>query len=108
MEEVKGVFKKQAAFKLTLRAKRGLLDMGQKGACTKDHLYLKGYLSVKEYMENGGNYEDLYLGKVGVEHIGLLKKIPDIRPPLFIPHDLVQSSIHDFVPSKKERKKKEG
>jgi uncharacterized protein (TIGR02421 family) len=68
-------FTKNDAWILTLRAKRGLKDTSKPGAFTKDHLYLKGFLKVKSYVEGGGDIKRLYVGKIGVEHIPLLKYI---------------------------------
>jgi uncharacterized protein (TIGR02421 family) len=68
-------FPKGDAWTLTLRAKRGLKDSSKPGAFTKDHLYLKGFLKVKKFAENGGDMRKLYVGKVGVEHVPLLDYI---------------------------------
>ncbi len=65
-------FPKQEAWTLALRSKRGLTDTSKKGGFTKDHIYLKGFLRVKEYVEKGGNLKKLYIGKIGLEHVPLI------------------------------------
>lgn len=78
-------FDKQLAWKLTLRAKRGLIDTSQPGACTKDLVYLKGYVDVKNYVQKGGKLENLYYGKIGIQHIELMDKIPGLVHPYYLP-----------------------
>jgi uncharacterized protein (TIGR02421 family) len=68
-------FPRNDAWILTLRSKRGLTDTSKPGAFTKDHIYLKGFLKVKNFAENGGDMEKLYVGKIGVEHVPLLDYI---------------------------------
>lgn len=65
-------FPKNDAWTLALRSKRGLKDTSKPGGFTKDHIYLKGFLKVKDFVENGGNLKKLYVGKIGVEHVPLL------------------------------------
>ena len=66
-------FSKEEAWILTLRAKRGLIDTSKAGACPKDYLYLAGLYKVKEFVRKGGSIKDLYIGKIGTEHVPLLK-----------------------------------
>ncbi len=82
---LKKYFAKSLAFRLTIRAKRGLKDTSLPGACTKDIAYLKGYLAVKEYIKKGGDVDKLYYGKVGVQHTALLDKIPGLIHPYYLP-----------------------
>ena len=60
------------AYTITLRVKRGLKYTKQPGGHTKDHIYLKGFYIVKDFVRKGGNLKDLYVGKIGVEHVPLL------------------------------------
>lgn len=78
-------FDKQLAFRLTLRAKRGLADTSQPGACTKDLVYLKGYVDIKKYIQKGGELDKLYYGKIGLQHIELMDKIPGLIHPYYLP-----------------------
>ncbi len=68
-------FPKETAFNLTLRAKRGIADTSKPGALTKDYIYLSGKYKVENFVKQGGNVKDLYLGKIGVEHIEIAKKL---------------------------------
>jgi len=65
-------FPKHDAWTLTLRSKRGLTNTSKPGAFTKDHIYLKGFLAIKHYAEQGGDLTPLMIGKIGLEHIQLL------------------------------------
>jgi uncharacterized protein (TIGR02421 family) len=86
--ELKQIFAPADAWTLTLRAKRGLRDTSRYGAYTKDYLYLKGYLMVIEYLEEGGDLYNLYYGKIGVEHANLIRQIPGLREPSFLPPNI--------------------
>ncbi|MDP3917187.1 MAG: DUF1704 domain-containing protein [Nanoarchaeota archaeon] len=68
-------FPKNDAWTLTLRSKRGMIDTSKPGGFTKDHLYLKGFLKVKQFAESGGDMKKLYVGKIGIEHVPLLDYI---------------------------------
>ncbi|MFT4312604.1 MAG: tyrosine/phenylalanine carboxypeptidase domain-containing protein [Candidatus Woesearchaeota archaeon] len=78
-------FSKQDAWRLCMRVKRGLSDTAKSGAYTKDYLYLHGYYLIKEFLQSGGNISDLYYGKIGVEHVSMVKKMPGLTNPHFIP-----------------------
>ena len=65
-------FPKNEAWILALRSKRGLKDTSKRGGFTKDHIYLKGFLRVKAFVENGGDLKKLYVGKIGLEHVPLI------------------------------------
>ncbi len=78
-------FSEAAAFRITVRAKRGISDTSKPGGCTKDIAYLKGYLAIKNYLNKGGDIYKLYYGKIGLQHIGLLDKIPFLVHPMFLP-----------------------
>ena len=75
---------KENAFEVTLRAKRGIGNTFFPGAFTKDHLYLKGYIEVKKYLNNGGELRKLYYGKIGVKDIPIVETVPDLVNPLFL------------------------
>ena len=76
-------FPKYTAFKLTARAKRGLTDTSKPGCFTRDHVYLKGYFQVKEFYEQHQTLDPLMYGKIGIEDVGILEEIPDLRPPKY-------------------------
>jgi len=74
-------FDAATSFKFTTRAKRGISDTSKPGGLTKDYLYLDGYFAVRGFLENGGDIEDLYYGRIGIEHIPLLKDVPKLKKP---------------------------
>jgi len=78
-------FTRNTAWRITLRAKRGLSDTSKPGAFTKDLAYLNGYLSIKEYVKNNGDLTKLYYGKIGLQHIELMQKIPHLVNPRLLP-----------------------
>jgi len=78
-------FTRGTAWRLTVRAKRGLIDTSQPGAFTKDIAYLKGYLAIKKFVAGGGDARKLYYGKVGLQHIELLKNIDGLVNPKMLP-----------------------
>jgi len=79
-------FHRTTAWKLTMRAKRGLGDTKIHGGCTKDHVYLKGYYEIKKYLEKGGDLNKLYYGKINLDHVNSLGKIEDLKEPLYYPN----------------------
>lgn len=75
------------AFDITLRAKRGIADTSQKGGFTKDFLYLKGYVDVKNLIDKAlVSIEDLYIGKISTEELKYIKNIKEIRAPKYLPN----------------------
>lgn len=77
---------KETAFRSALKAKRGFSDTSQKGAFTKDYIYFKGYYEIKEFLKNDGNLKELYLGKINVKDVNIVKSIPQIKEPKILPH----------------------
>lgn len=84
-EIVKLGFDMNRAWKVALKAKRGLADTSSPGAFTKDFVYFKGYKMIKEFVENGGDLKDLYYGKTNLKDIDLIKKVKGLKPPIFLP-----------------------
>ena len=88
-----GVFKKllefeislEEAFDISARVKRGLFDTSKLGGFTKDYLYFKGYLEVKNFVEKGGNIRKLYIGKISIKDLPVIEKIKGIKPPRYLP-----------------------
>ncbi|MCX6734949.1 MAG: DUF1704 domain-containing protein [Candidatus Peregrinibacteria bacterium] len=76
---------KEQAFRSTIKAKRGFNDTSKPGAFTKDYLYFKGYIEVKEFVKNGGKIEDLYLGKFNIKDLETIKSINGIKAAKHLP-----------------------
>ena len=62
-------FTKEEAYTICERVFRG-------GGYTKDHIYFFGYEQVKElWQTNPEDFEILYMGKLGVAHIPIVKRL---------------------------------
>jgi uncharacterized protein (TIGR02421 family) len=61
-------FEQRAAFTMTARIYRA-------GGITKDVVYLRGLVSLLEYLKNGGDLEILLLGKFALKHIPIIKEL---------------------------------
>lgn len=74
-------FEKRAAFSIALRIYRG-------GGLTKDAVYLRGLCQVLEYLKNGGDLDLLFVGKIALEHVPIIRELrhrgilrePPLRP----------------------------
>ncbi len=69
------------AWSLAVRVYRG-------GGFVKDHVYLEGYLQVKNFVNEGGDLKKLYVGKVGLDDLPLVEDLLDsglINEPKFLP-----------------------
>lgn len=66
------------------RAFRGIPNLHEAGCCSlKDRIYLRGYLDVIRFLETG-NEECLYVGKIGIQHVGALAELHILKP--YYPH----------------------
>lgn len=74
-----------SAFRMALRAKRGLGDTGEPGAFTKDILYLKGYRRIESFIQDEGELKKLYVGKVALEDLPFIHSIGGITQPRYLP-----------------------
>jgi uncharacterized protein (TIGR02421 family) len=92
----RGLFGDDGAFKLALRVKRGLSDTSKKGGFTKDFVYLEGYLAVKDFIDKGGSLNELYWGKIGIEHLPVLRQMTGISSPRFLPKNQCFLALSNF------------
>lgn len=65
-------FSPQRSFNITSRIMQG-------GGFTKDISYLKGFIQLKEYLENGGELAPLLTGKFALEHMPIINELQDRR-----------------------------
>ncbi|MCF7812755.1 DUF1704 domain-containing protein [Candidatus Gracilibacteria bacterium] len=72
------------AWRLCVKAKRGLTDSGKLGAFTKDHIYFSGHREVEKFMKKEETLEPLYIGKIKIEDLKILEKIENMKPPKFL------------------------
>lgn len=75
----------EQAFRSALKAKRGFSDTSKKGAFTKDYIYYKGYHQIKEFVEDGGDIKNLYIGKLNIRDLEEAKKINGLIKPRLLP-----------------------
>lgn len=74
-----------SAFGTVLKVKRGFRNTEKSGAFTKDYIYYKGYKEVNDFVSNGGDVKDLYMGKLNVDDLGDVKEIQNIKEALILP-----------------------
>lgn len=75
----------EQAFRSALKAKRGFADTSKHGAFTKDYIYFNGYRLIQQFVNNGGNLRDLYIGKINIDDLDKIKEIPNIRRDVIFP-----------------------
>lgn len=75
------ILPKEKAWKLTVRAKRGIEDTSKPGAFTKDISYLKGYYEVNDFIKNPSCLHLLHYGKIGVKDSLAIPKIENLKDP---------------------------
>ncbi|MBU1018084.1 DUF1704 domain-containing protein [Patescibacteria group bacterium] len=90
-EVVKLGFSMDRAWKVALKAKRGLEDTSKPGAFTKDFVYFKGYRMILNFIEKGGDIRDLYYGKINMNDLDIVKKVKGLKKPTFLPSYLRES-----------------
>jgi len=93
---LKNYLPEQTAFTIAVRAKRGISDTKLAGGCTKDYVYLDGFYRVKEFVSKGGSINDLYYGKIGIEHVPLIKKLNGLARPAYLPKNESFKRLLDF------------
>ncbi|MFH1012407.1 MAG: tyrosine/phenylalanine carboxypeptidase domain-containing protein [Candidatus Peregrinibacteria bacterium] len=78
-------FDADRAWRVALKAKRGLTDTSCSGAFTKDFVYFKGHRMILDFVRKGGDLRDLYYGKTNLEDLPLIKKVAGLKKPVFLP-----------------------
>jgi uncharacterized protein (TIGR02421 family) len=61
-------FAARTSFNITMRVFRG-------GGLTKDAVYLRGLIELLDYLSDGGDIEPLFVGKMGTEHISIIREL---------------------------------
>lgn len=98
-DELRKYFDDSTAWKVTLRAKRGLDDTSKPGAYTKDYLYLKGYYEVKKFLEEKGDQglKVLYYGRIGLGDVPIIKEMKGLVEPELTPiSDKFKKILHEI------------
>lgn len=78
-------YRPEKALSKTIDVKRGLRDTSEAGAFTKGLVYLRGLRAIEQFVTGGGNLASLYVGKVALEDMDLVRQIPELRPPIILP-----------------------
>lgn len=76
----------ERAFRTTVKVKRGLHDTKKPGCFTKDLIYYTGFKQIENFVANGGDLKDLYIGKFNLQDLDVIKKLPGIKPPKYLPN----------------------
>ncbi len=74
-------FGARSAFNIGMRVFRG-------GGLTKDAVYLRGLVEVLKYLGEGGDIETLFVGKMGPEHVSIIRELQwreVLRPAPLVP-----------------------
>lgn len=77
-------FTRKAAYNIVLRVARG-------GILTKDVIYLRGLMKTIKYIASGGKLENLYVGKIGLQHTVMMQELlwrKVVKPPPLLPRFL--------------------
>jgi hypothetical protein len=72
------------AWKLCVKAKRGTADQSKPGTFTKDLAYFKGERALEKFLENGGEIKDLYIGKITISDLKILKSFDGVVKPKWV------------------------
>ncbi len=78
-------FGAERAWRVALKAKRGLGDTSKPGAFTKDFVYFKGHKMIKDFVAKGGDLRRLYYGKINLEDLETVKKVKGLKNPMYLP-----------------------
>ncbi|OIO52898.1 hypothetical protein AUJ46_06515 [Candidatus Peregrinibacteria bacterium CG1_02_54_53] len=80
------------ALNKAIDVKRGISDTSQPGAFIKGAVYFLGHRAIESFVKNDGDLKRLYWGKVSIEDLSFIERIPDLRPPLLLPDWLRRAS----------------
>ncbi|MBN1639580.1 MAG: DUF1704 domain-containing protein [Ignavibacteriales bacterium] len=76
------------AWRIACRVKRGLENTSEKGAYTKDHIYISGKFNLDSFIRSGGDINKLYVGKIGLQQINIIEtmlELNQIFPAKYLP-----------------------
>lgn len=74
-----------SAIKAILKTKRGVSDTSQNGGNFKSSIYYSGAKKIKNYIDKGNDYKELYIGKINLEDLELIRSIKTLNPPKLLP-----------------------
>lgn len=86
-------FNEKTAFYITMRVYRS-------GGYTKDAVYLKGLVGILDYLAEGNALQDLYIGKVALEHLPYIEELKwrqVLKPANILPRFFSNSENEDRI-----------
>lgn len=89
-------YRPEKALTKTIDMKRGIERTEDAGGFTKGLVYFRGLAAIERFVRDGGDLKRLYVGKVPVEDLDVIEKIPELRAPILIP---------DFLRGKEGKRK---
>ncbi len=94
-------YRPEKALSKAIDVKRGLTDTSLPGAFTKGLTYFRGLRALEQFVSGGGNLAELYIGKVALEDMELIRQIPDLRQAIILPSFLRTSEKRKITKKKK-------
>jgi uncharacterized protein (TIGR02421 family) len=91
-------FTRKAAYNIVVRVARG-------GILTKDVIYLRGLMKTIRYIASGGKLENLYVGKIGLQHTVMMQELlwrKVVKPAPLLPRFLSTEEGKDRLSKLKE------
>jgi hypothetical protein len=90
-------FDNDTAFDIVARVKRGLIDTSELGGYTKDQVYLKGYLQIRDLPKE--ILKKLYVGKISIQDLQLIEEskieLSTFNVPKWIENNLLKTEKSD-------------
>ncbi|PIQ76112.1 hypothetical protein COU78_05945 [Candidatus Peregrinibacteria bacterium CG10_big_fil_rev_8_21_14_0_10_49_24] len=99
----------EKALNQAISIKRGLGDTSHPGGFTKSLVYFRGLRAVEQFVRNGGDLTRLYVGKIAMEDLAMVEKVPELQKPLLLPEFLrkkKEDAPKKATPKKEKAKKK--
>jgi uncharacterized protein (TIGR02421 family) len=75
----------EKALSKAIEVKRGIGDTSEPGGFTKGVVYFRGLRAIEQYLLHGGDLKRLYIGKIALEDLELMEKIPGVKQPIVLP-----------------------
>lgn len=96
-------FDAEKALTKAIDMKRGIMHTAEPGGFTRGIVYFRGLRAIEHFIAEGGDLRRLYVGKIALEDLEILKDIPGMKEPLILPEFLREEVKPVF---KKRRTKK--
>ena len=95
---------KEEALRRALRTVRGVPDLTQIGTCSLlDRVYLRGYLDLLAFLEQGKDLQQLLVGKIGIDDLSDMEQIRLLTPAIPQQHLAKNLDIYAHIRKIEER-----